>query len=1006
MKTTLRGRHFSVWPKHNYLNFFEGGRLCVRNLRVRAVNIHLILEVCKMYSIRPAGKVSLFRDCVLAVLLSVVCSLLTAMPAACAGDRYALEFDGVDDYVDVPTTEYIFEDEHVFTIELWARWFDDTRSLCSNRYHVQRSRFRTRGSAALTVRTQIQDEEWHHVAVVYDGSGNTKYLDLYVDGVQTDSTSTTGSPLSTYEGDPLRFGMTRHSSGEYSNCIMDEVRIWNKGRAQSEIQKYMNLELSGGEEGLVGYWKFNEAEGTTAYDSSPNQNHGTIVGATWTTEAAPVAAFPFLASSPSPARWAEDVPRDVVLSWEPGEFAAPTNGHKVYFGESFDDVNDATGGAAQTATSYTPAQRLDFGKTYYWRVDEVNAPPSSTIFKGDVWSFTAEPFAYPIAGERITATASSSGIDQGPENTVNGSGLDVNDLDLHSTDLTDMWLSDIAGTQPTWIQYEFDKVCKLHQMWVWNHNTLTEPVIGYGVKEATIEYSADGANWTTLGTTHEFARGSGAAGYAYNTTVDFGGVAVKYVRLTANSNWGGLLPQYGLSEVRFLYIPVWAREPNPASEATDVDVDVTLGFRAGREAAEHNVYLSSDEQAVIDGNAPVTTVTEASYSTSLDIASTYYWRVDEVNEAETPTTWQGDIWSFSTPEFFIVDDFEDYNDYPPDEIFSTWIDGYYDSANGALVANTEPPFAETTIVHGGDQSMPFFYDNTGGATYSEGERTFAVPQDWTKAGVQTLTLWFYGTAGNTGQLYVKVNGSKVVYDGDASNLALAGWQLWNIDLTSSGLNLQSVSSLAIGIDGFGASGTLYFDDIGLYALAPAPPNEWRIDDDADDVEEAVATGIISRTSGDLELPYENTGQADPQIIGVRFTGIPIPKGATITEAWVRFQVDEIKGGTEAVNLIIEGELSLDATGFTSDAFNVSSRPTTTAQVQWSVPNWTTVGDQGPDQTTPSIASIIQEIVNQDGWAGGTIVLMFRDNPANPSLGIRCAEAGPGSYAALLHISYQ
>jgi hypothetical protein len=120
---------------------------------------------------------------------------------------------------------------------------------------------------------------------------------------------------------------------------------------------------------------------------------------------------------------------------------------------------------------------------------------------------------------------------------------------------------------------------------------------------------------------------------------------------------------------------------------------------------------------------------------------------------------------------------------------------------------------------------------------------------------------------------------------------------------------------------------------------------------------------------------------------------------------VRFQVDETKGGTEAVNLIIEGELSLDAAEFTDTVgFNVSSRPTTTAQVQWSVPNWTTVGDQGPDQTTPSIASIIQEIVNQNGWSGGTIVLIFSDNPANPSVGIRCSEAGAG--AVVLHISYQ
>ena len=89
-------------------------------------------------------------------------------------------------------------------------------------------------------------------------------------------------------------------------------------------------------------------------------------------------------------------------------------------------------------------------------------------------------------------------------------------------------------------------------------------------------------------------------------TVDLAGLTAKYVRFTVNSNWGGWLPQFGLSEVRFFYIPVHAREPDPDSGATDVDVDVTLGWRAGRQAAEHDVYVSTDEQAVIDGTAAVT----------------------------------------------------------------------------------------------------------------------------------------------------------------------------------------------------------------------------------------------------------------------------------------------------------------------------------------------------------------------------------------------------------------
>jgi hypothetical protein len=62
--------------------------------------------------------------------------------------------------------------------------------------------------------------------------------------------------------------------------------------------------------------------------------------------------------------------------------------------------------------------------------------------------------------------------------------------------------------------------------------------------------------------------------YAHNTTIDFGGVGAKYVKLTANSNWEGLLNLYGLSEVRFLYIPVGAKNPSPASGATGVDLDV------------------------------------------------------------------------------------------------------------------------------------------------------------------------------------------------------------------------------------------------------------------------------------------------------------------------------------------------------------------------------------------------------------------------------------------------
>jgi len=108
-------------------------------------------------------------------------------------------------------------------------------------------------------------------------------------------------------------------------------------------------------------------------------------------------------------------------------------------------------------------------------------------------------------------------------------------------------------------------------------------------------------------------------------------------------------------------------------------------------------------------------------------------------------------------------------------------------------------------------------------------RTFTPAQDWTAHGVKTLSLWFAGDGANVaGQLYVKVNGVQVNYDGDTGNLALAGWQTWNIDLAAINTNLSNVTSMTIGIQGPGATGTLLLDDVRLYSydrqlIAPVDP---------------------------------------------------------------------------------------------------------------------------------------------------------------------------------------
>jgi len=540
------------------------------------------------------------------------------------------------------------------------------------------------------------------------------------------------------------------------------------------------------------------------------------------------------ASNPSPANEATDVPRDVVLTWSPGVFA---DKHDVYFGTSLDDVNNATATVdltgvywgRQSASTYAIPERPDLGQTYYWRVDEVNAPPDLTVFKGNVWQFTVEPVAYPIPGTSIIAGASSlNRTEEGPENTVNGSGL--NGDDLHSFENAAMWLSSGVDPNAAWIQYEFDGVYKLYQMLVWNYNSSVEPLVGFGIKEATIEYATDGTNWTTLGTTHEFARGPGATGYASNTTVDFAGAAARYVKITAQSNWGGIFAQYGLSEVRFFYIPVLAREPDPPPGATDVSVDATLSWKPGREASAHNVYLSNDEQAVIDGTVPPASVTSPSYASSLNLASTYYWRIDEVNDAEVPSSWQGDIWSLSTQEYLVVDDFEAYNDIESGQegsnlVYETWTDGFGTTTNGSTIGYAEAfqPSMEKTRIYDGKQAVPFFYNNT---TASVSEVTANVAnlkagRDWSKHGIKGLTLRFYGDPNNVPQqMYVKINSAKVRYEGNAENLNRPAWQMWYVDLASLGTNLSNVTTLTIGferIGGVGGQGMLLLDGIRLYS---------------------------------------------------------------------------------------------------------------------------------------------------------------------------------------------
>ncbi len=276
--------------------------------------------------------------------------------------------------------------------------------------------------------------------------------------------------------------------------------------------------------------------------------------------------------------------------------------------------------------------------------------------------------------------------------------------------------------------------------------------------------------------------------------------------------------------------------PDPAKGAVDVIQTPVLTWAPGIYAASYEVYFGTDADAVknADTSSPEYKASGSLGSESfepgqLDLSTTYYWRIDEVNNANADSPWTGPLWSFTTADFLVIDDFESYNDLNEDEpgsnrIYLAWVDGFDNpTINGSIVGHANAPFAEQTIVHGGLQSMPMSYDNAVGI--SEATLTLTNQRDWTEEGVGVLSLWFQGDSTNAAEpMYVALNGSAVVTHDNPDSALINTWTRWTIDLTrfaDQGVNLVNVNTITIGFGNknnpvAGGSGMVFFDDIRLY----------------------------------------------------------------------------------------------------------------------------------------------------------------------------------------------
>jgi hypothetical protein len=486
-------------------------------------------------------------------------------------------------------------------------------------------------------------------------------------------------------------------------------------------------------EGLVNgttyYWRIDEVN-----DADPNSPWK---GKIWSFTVPPKTAY-----DPVPNDGSKFIDSEnLTLTWTTG-FGAIT--HTVYFDDDFDTVANATGGRAQGLLTFKPGP-LEPEKTYYWRIDEFEAGGTHT---GNVWSFTTAKIGGGIRGDYYKGMNFETFVLTRTDNEINFNWGDPGGPDplVGDDQFSCRWTGEVEAA-------------------------FTETYTFYAAADDGVRLWVDGVQlvnaWIDQGTTEYNGKIDLVAGNSYSVVMEQyenGGGATAYLRWSSPSTPKQIIPQAALAP------PVKASSPSPFNGATGTKMTPILRWGAGDFAVSHEVYFGTDADAVAnaDKSSPEYKGTKALGDESFDPGklawfTQYFWRIDEVNAVNPDSPWIGNIWNFTTGDFIVVDDFEDY-DAGENQIWYSWIDGLgfgapgsdpYNPGNGtgsAVGDETSPSYTEETIVHSGRKSMPLAYDNNkqGYSKYSETELTLSAPRNWTEENVAELSIWFMGYPASTG----------------------------------------------------------------------------------------------------------------------------------------------------------------------------------------------------------------------------------------------------------------
>ncbi|NLH43775.1 MAG: hypothetical protein GX448_18200 [Planctomycetes bacterium] len=565
-----------------------------------------------------------------------------------------------------------------------------------------------------------------------------------------------------------------------------------RGRQPLEVAAYFHV--PGVTPGTTYYWRVDEvaADGKTTFQ-----------GDVWSFTSAPATAY-----APQPWNGLDGVDANADLAWSPGVRAAS---HDVYFGT---DKAAVEAGDPSVFKGNQAAMRFDPGvlaanTVYYWRIDERDI--EGIVHAGPIWSFTtvgpgigvqARYFkGVDLAGDPIL-TAKENSIDHNW-----GSGEVAGGL---KDSVSARWTADLEAP-------------------------LTETVELITTTDDGVRLWLNGRRvinvWTAHSSADEVARVDLVAGQFYRIKMEWfenSGNAVAQLSWRSPSIARQIIP------AGILQLPVHAVDPYPAQASVNAPQTLVLNWSAGESAAQHDVYFGTDAKAVADADPTTAGVYQGRQNAGattfdpgeLEWNKTYYWRVDELNSAEAAGPWTGSVWSFTTADFLVVDDFETYTDDEGQRIYETWLDDFANNVCGSTVGYLDAPFAEQTIVHAGGQSMPLDYNNVCPPHYCQTERELPSVQNWTVNGVKTLVLHVRGKAGNLASpMYVSIQDSAgklgTVRGTDPAIVQRATWTRWEIPLsefTAAGVNVAKVRKVIVGVGNpaaptAGACGLVFIDDI-------------------------------------------------------------------------------------------------------------------------------------------------------------------------------------------------